>query len=145
MENIYLTEDLDTLPPILKALILLLKGSPEMTVDDISNLKFGDFVNSIEHYLIYDEICPYDTFELGNILSWSKDVEGMWDIDDSRCITSSSASIYAILDYLQSERDQCIPFDEPLFTSEDGGKLTRNHILEITLQELKKLPQGGTE
>lgn len=121
-------EDFDTLGLREKAIYELI-SSTGMTIDEVINLTFGDFVKSIGHYII-DEIYPHDVYEIGDLLHLQNNIVGFWEITDSITF-SSHESIIAILDYLKNERDQCIPFDEPLFQCDYGGKLLKTHVLSI--------------
>lgn len=122
-------ENFDTFELREKAICELV-NSTRMTINEIINLTFGDFVKSIEHHIIENSICPYDIYEICDLLYLSDNLVGIWEINSEDFI-SSHKSIIAILKYLENERDQCIPFDEPLFQCDYGGELSRYHILNI--------------
>lgn len=136
------TNFIDHLSPMNKSIVLLMCITG-MNTDDITDLTFCDFVNSIGHYLD-KTVCPFDISEIGNLLYSNDEIIGIWEMDDSTIFLSSQECILSILDYLESEGDQCIPFDKPLFQFDDRGKLTKKYILSI-FQEIEILLQGDTE
>lgn len=121
---------------LMEEAVFLLMDTSEISIDEVINLTYRDFLDSIYDYIIGEPLCPCEFSELYDHMQSYESIDGNWYITnpntgESHYAFSSSGSMHAIMDYLKSTGHDFIHPDEPLFQCRYGGKISRYHILSI--------------
>ena len=118
-------------------------SSSGMGVNDICNLTYFDFLNSVTEYIDNTDICPYCFDEIYSYIRCRDDVIGRWELyntkkDISYVTFCTAETTHAILDWLYIKNDTHICGYEPLFTGPDDERITKEHVGLIFRQMEKK-------
>lgn len=125
-----------------KAMVNLLFSSG-MGVNQLCNLTYFDFLNSVSEYFNNTDICPYYFDEIYSNIRCRDDVIGRWELyntkkDISYVTFCTAETTHAILDWLYIKNDTHICGYQPLFTDPNDERITMEYVGIIFKQMEKK-------